>query len=243
MNHDHFASLYDLLMEDAPYDSWLGYAEKYLDKRGRVLDLACGTGTFSLMLAKKGYDIVGVDLSQDMLTIAEEKARKVDVTVDFILQDMRTLTGFKDLDGITLFCDGLNYLREADEVKQTFLHLASALKKGGVLLFDVHSPFKMDHIFDDQLYGENSDSLSYMWFCEPGDQVLSVNHTLTFFVKKQNGYYERMDEEQYQRTFAPINYEQWLREAGFYQIEMTADFGNKDVEDDDDRIFFKAVKK
>jgi SAM-dependent methyltransferase len=243
MKHDHFASLYDLLMEDAPYESWLGYAKKYLPNQGRVLDLACGTGTFSLMLAQKGYDVVGVDLSEDMLTVAEEKARKAGAGIEFVSQDMCELQGFQKLDGVTLFCDGLNYLRQEQEVKQTFSLLAQALKTGGVLLFDVHSPFKMEHIFDHQLYGENSDVLSYMWFCEPSEEPLSVQHTLTFFLKKETGYYERMDEEQYQRTFNPNDYKQWLIEAGFDQIEISADFGTKEIEEEDDRIFFKAIKK
>lgn len=243
MKHDHFASLYDVLMEDAPYDSWLQYAERHLLKHGRVLDLACGTGTFSLMLAKRGYDVVGVDLSEDMLTMAEEKARKDRVEIEFILQDMRELQGFQELEGITIFCDGLNYLRQEKDVKQTFFLLAQALKTGGVLLFDVHSPYKIDHIFDHQLYGENNEPLSYMWFCEPAEESLSVQHTLTFFVEKETGLYERMDEEQYQRTFEPKQYEQWLKDAGFDQIEITAEFGEKDVDDEDDRIFFKAINK
>lgn len=243
MKHDHFASLYDLLMEDAPYDSWLQYTERHLLNQGQVLDLACGTGTFSLMLARKGYDVIGVDLSQDMLTIAEEKVRKEGVSIEFVLQDMRELEGFQELEGITIFCDGLNYLKQEKDVKQTFFLIAQALKTGGVLLFDVHSPFKMEHIFQNQLYGENNDPLSYMWFCEPAEENLSVQHTLTFFVEKDSGLYERMDEEQYQRTFEPKQYEQWLIDAGFDQIEITAEFGAKELEEDDDRIFFKAIKK
>ncbi|WP_416149292.1 class I SAM-dependent DNA methyltransferase [Salipaludibacillus sp. HK11] len=243
MKQDHFASLYDFLMEDAPYESWLSFAERYLVKQGRVLDLACGTGTFSLMLARQGFDLTGVDISADMLTVAEGKAREAGVDVDFILQDMRELQGFQQLDGITIFCDGLNYLRQQKDVKQTFFHLATALKTGGVLLFDVHSCFKLEYIFDHQLYGENGETLSYLWFSDPADEPLSVQHTLTFFNKKENGDYERMDEEQYQRTFEPHVYKQWLEDAGFHNIEITADFGEKDVEEEDDRIFFKAVKK
>ncbi|PYZ94223.1 methyltransferase type 11 [Salipaludibacillus keqinensis] len=243
MTHDHFASLYDVLMEDAPYDSWLEYAEKYVHKEGSILDLACGTGTLTMMLANRGYEVTGVDVSQDMLTVAERKARKSNADVRFILQDMRELEGFNQLDGVTIFCDGLNYLTKEEEVIQTFRRIASSLKPGGVLLFDVHSPFKMEHIFDHQLYGENSESLSYMWFCEPNKESLSVHHSLTFFIKKDEDLYERMDEEQFQRTFLPSTYHQWLEEAGFHRISISADFGNKELEEEDDRIFFKAVKK
>lgn len=243
MKHDHFASLYDTLMEDAPYQSWLSYATDNLSFKGSVLDLACGTGTFTCMLAKQGYNMFGVDVSQDMLTVADEKKREQKLTIPFILQDMRSFSGFDQLDGITLFCDGLNYLHESKDVKETIQQAYSALKSGGVFLFDVHSAYKMEYIFSNQLYGENGEDISYMWFCEQGEETLSIEHELTFFLKQEDGSYERVDETQYQRTFLPTEYQQWLEEAGFHQIEISSEFGKSKNLEEKDRIFFKAVKK
>lgn len=243
MKHDHFASLYDTLMQDAPYESWLAYAKKNLPDKGRILDLACGTGTLTLMLAKQGYKMLGADISQDMLTIADEKKRQEGLDIPFICQDMRNLIGFEKLDGITLFCDGLNYIHEPEQVRQTFHHAFTALKPGGVFLFDVHSPYKMENIFSDQLYGENGEDISYMWFCGGGEKSLSVEHLLTFFIKQEDGLYERVDEVQHQRTFAPEAYQQWLEQTGFHQVEMSSDFGEMPLAEETDRFFFKAVKK
>ncbi|RKL68647.1 methyltransferase type 11 [Salipaludibacillus neizhouensis] len=243
MKHDHFASLYDSLMEDAPYKSWLSFATTNFPDKGSILDLACGTGTFTCMLAKQGFTMFGVDLSQDMLTIADDKKREQRLNIPFILQDMRSFSGFEQLDGITLFCDGLNYLLDSKDVKQTFQQAYSALKSDGVFLFDVHSEYKMEYIFSNQLYGENGEDISYMWFCEQGEETLSIEHELTFFLKKQDGSYERIDETQYQRTFQLQEYKQWLEEAGFQEIEISSDFGESTDLEEKDRIFFKAVKK
>lgn len=243
MTHGHFAALYDFLMEDAPYESWLDYAAGHLPEGGRVLDLACGTGTLTMMMAERQYTVSGVDISRDMLTVAEEKSRSQSVSIPFVLQDMRELNGFSGLDGVTLFCDGINYLDEESDVKQTFSQVASALKPGGIFLFDAHTPYKMTHVFNRQLYGENGEELSYLWFCEPGEFPLSVYHTLTFFVKNGTGLYERRDEEQCQRTFPPEYYKKWLEQAGFTNVEISAGFGQKQLDEEDNRMFFKAVKK
>ncbi|MFA9558808.1 class I SAM-dependent methyltransferase [Evansella sp. AB-rgal1] len=243
MNEQHFASVYDALMEDVPYNQWMIYTKKFLKERSRILDLACGTGTLAILLQKQGYVVQGADISQHMLTIAEEKVRNEKTLIPLFQQDMRTLEGFHDLDGVTLFCDGLNYLREEDDVQDTFSRVATALRTGGVFLFDVHTTYKMVNIFLDQLYGENGEDISYLWFCSPGEEKFSVEHSLTFFVKQANGSYERMDEELYQRTFPQEFYIHWLEKAGFHEIEVTSEFGESTPSETDERLFFKAVKK
>ncbi|NJP36515.1 class I SAM-dependent DNA methyltransferase [Alkalicoccus luteus] len=243
MSDTHFAGLYDMLMEDAPYEDWMTYAVRRLKRGGDVLDLACGTGTFTLMLAEAGYHVSGADISEEMLAAAERKVRQEGNNTSFFKQDMRTLNGFSNLDAVTLFCDGLNYLPHEQDVKRTFASVHSALKQDGVFLFDVHTPYKMEHVFDNQLYGENSEAISYLWFCEPADEPLSVTHLLTFFVRTGTGLYERMDEELYQRTYAPEVYKQWLEEAGFAQVNLSAEFGSRPLAESDDRCFIAAVKK
>lgn len=243
MSQQHFASLYDVLMEDAPYKDWLDFTRKFVDKPSTVLDLACGTGTLTLLLDIDGYQTTGVDISGEMLAAAEQKARISGQNTPFIKQDMRKLTGFNSLDCVTLYCDGLNYLVSEQEVKNTFVHVAESLRSGGTFLFDVHSPFKMEHVFNHQLYGENAEEISYMWFCEPGGKPLSVHHFLTFFVEQEDGSYYRQDEELFQRTFPPSKYEKWLEEAGFTNIQVTGEFGNAQLKEEDPRVFFKAVKK
>lgn len=243
MSLNHFAALYDLLMEDAPYEEWLQYTKKYVKSGSSVLDVACGTGTFTLLLEEEGFETSGVDISAEMLAAAEKKARDNGGQSRFYRQDMTEMTGFHALDAVTLYCDGLNYLREKEEVRAAFKQIFQSLKPGGVFLFDVHTPFKIEHVFENQLYGENAPEVSYLWFCEPGEEPLSVHHSLTFFIEQEDGRYERQEEELYQRTFPPLIYKQLLQESGFYQIEITGDFGNSPVLPEADRLFFKAVKK
>ncbi|MBU9713380.1 class I SAM-dependent DNA methyltransferase [Evansella tamaricis] len=241
-NEEHFAFFYDTLMEDAPYGKWLEYTTSRILPHGNVLDLACGTGTLTILLAKAGYKVAGSDISRDMLSIAEAKIRESGQQVPLFHQDMRKLDGFQDLDGVTLFCDGLNYLSDELDVKNTFQCIYNSLKSGGVFLFDVHSPFKLEHVFNGQLYGEDRQDLTYLWFCHPGEFPLSVEHALTFFVKREDGTYERMDEELFQRTFPPDRYSRWLQEIGFHQIEITSNFGQTSFTGQEERIFFKGIK-
>ncbi|SDY50726.1 Methyltransferase domain-containing protein [Evansella caseinilytica] len=244
MKHEHFASIYDLLMEDAPYEDWLLYTKEHIPSAAKVVDLACGTGTFAVKLFQSGFDVSGVDISRDMLTVAERKARETKCSIPLFLQDMRHLSGFSGVDGVTLFCDGLNYLLNEADVQQTFRNVAQILRPGGKFLFDVHSVYKMEHLFNDQLYGINDDAVSYLWFSAPGEQPHSVEHCLTFFIKQEDsGLYERKDEEHRQRTFPPGKYQEWLLNAGFVNVEVTGDFGRSEPQASQDRYFFKAEKK
>ncbi|ADU29836.1 Methyltransferase type 11 [Evansella cellulosilytica DSM 2522] len=243
MSDRHFAAIYDVLMEDVPYHKWVDYCKKYIPNNSEVLDVACGTGTFTILLYKAGFTVSGIDIAEDMLTIAEEKVRDKQLPIPLFHQDMRSLSGFSQLDAVTLFCDGLNYLMDETDVQITFTRIASALKSGGIFLFDVHSLSKIRNTFNEQLFGENREDISYLWFCNHGSQTDSVDHSFTFFVKNEDGSYERTDEEHSQRTFPIEEYVRWLQFVGFHNIEVSSNFGETSVIEADDRIFFKAEKK
>ncbi|SER79899.1 class I SAM-dependent DNA methyltransferase [Salisediminibacterium halotolerans] len=240
---DHFALLYDRLMADAPYKEWEKLAVQKIPQNGSVLDLGCGTGTLTIYLALSGYNVTGLDLSGDMLAVAQKKAQDERAPVTFVQQDMRELTGFNRLDGVTLFCDGLNYLTDEADVCEVFRRVYDSLTEGGVFVFDVHSPYKMTDVFADGLFGENGEDISYLWFCEQGEKPLSVEHTLTFFVRAFDGRYERVDHELTQRTFLIDDYRKWLEDCGFTDVDISADFGREKPDEASDRIFFSAVKK
>ncbi|PRO65081.1 class I SAM-dependent DNA methyltransferase [Alkalicoccus urumqiensis] len=238
----HFASIYDELMQDAPYDLWQAYALRYLPPGSRVLDLACGTGELTLQLEEAGLRMDGVDLSFDMLSEAEQKARARNSRVSFYRQDMTELEGFQDLDGVTLFCDGLNYLPDGEAVRKAFSRVFDALRPGGVFLFDVHSTKKMEELFQDELYGEDRGDLAYLWFAEAGEVPYSVHHQLTFFVEEADGRFRREEETLMQRTFPQEKYISWLKDAGFQHAEVTADFGLVQHAEEADRLLFYARK-
>ncbi|MCA1057980.1 class I SAM-dependent methyltransferase [Rossellomorea aquimaris] len=248
MSYERFAYVYDYLMQDVPYDGWLEYvnqqAADYSVQGRRVLDIACGTGELSLRLARNGYDVTGVDLSQDMLTIAREKASAQNVQLRLFQQDMSKLDSLGEYDIVTIFCDSLNYLEEESDVINTFNGVHSHLKKDGLFLFDVHSIFKMTQIFMNQTFTLTDEDVSYIWECFPGECSNSVEHELTFFVKEdETGQYERVEELHKQRTYPILMLKEWITNNGFELLNITADFTGESPTDQSERIFFACKKK
>lgn len=247
MSYERFAYVYDELMKDAPYTKWLiqltAKLEKYDVQGKRLLDLACGTGEITVELAKHGFDVSGVDLSDEMLLIAQEKATNLGLSIPFYQQNMAELEGVGLFDCITIFCDSLNYLQNEDDVASTFQRVYEHLNEGGLFLFDVHSIYKMKHIFVNHTFAVNDDEVSYIWNCFPGEEPSSVVHDLSFFVKDdKSGLDERFDEFHYQRTYSVAQYTEWLIEAGFEVLELLADLEDASLQEETERILFVARK-
>ncbi len=247
MTYQKFAYLYDTLMEDVPYDGWVEWVTNLTQKYGvngkRLLDLACGTGELSIRFVKAGFDVTGIDLSEDMLAVAQAKADGNGVSLPFYHQDMTELNGVGEFDIIGIFCDSLNYLPEKEDVQLTFARVYEHLKPGGLFLFDVHSIFKMDVIFHEGPFTYSDEEISYIWNCFPGEAIHSVEHELTFFVLDEaTGQYNRVDEFHYQRTYEVAQYIQLLQEAGFEFLEIAADFKPGEIGPEPERILFAARK-
>ncbi|KAA0549340.1 class I SAM-dependent methyltransferase [Bacillus sp. BGMRC 2118] len=247
MTYQHFAHIYDFLMKDVPYDKWVTYFKsraKEMRAGAHLLDLACGTGTLSVPFSKLGLNVTGVDLSTEMLSVADEKARKENVPVTFLQMNMTEISGMGTFDYIVCFCDSLNYLKRDEEIIETFKGVYDSLDPNGTFMFDVHSVHKMEYIFKDQTFVDNDEDVSYIWNCFEGEYPLSVEHELTFFVRdEETDLYERFDEVHYQRTFMIEQYEKWLREVGFTSIEISSDFKSTLHEPQNERIFFCCQKK
>lgn len=241
MSYNRFASVYDSLMQDAPYDEWT--AMLCLEAQpGRLIDIGCGTGELAVRFVQAGFDVTGIDLSDEMLAIAREKADEKKLSIPLYQQDMRELEGVGLFQTAVIFCDSLNYLESEVDVKKTFQSVYNHLEKGGLFLFDVHSTHKINHVFQSQTFADAREDTSFIWNSFPGENENSVEHELTFFVRTENGLYERFDELHYQRTFPPHLYKEWLNEAGFTIEAVTADFTNNAPTNESERIFFKAKK-
>ncbi|WP_414049850.1 class I SAM-dependent DNA methyltransferase [Macrococcus animalis] len=240
MSYGQFASIYDQFMYDQPYDKWLAVIQPYL--KNNLLDLATGTGSF-IELLPKTIKVTGVDLSEDMLTIAALKRN--DVT--FIAQDMTNLELNQTYQTITCLCDSLNYLAESDDVIATFNRVYDHLDDDGVFIFDVHSTAKFDAYFTNQTYSDEQEGMLYVWHAVQGEVPYSVYHDLTFFTE-DNGVYHRFDEQHYQRTFEISDYLTMLKQARFKTITIFADFDPNfviDTKKDEyfERVFFVVKKK
>ena len=249
MAYQAFATVYDRLMADAPYDQWLHFALKFWEQRGfrpdTVADLGCGTGNLAIPLAQRGYNVIGIDLSEDMLACAQEKLSHLPAmpgSVLYIQQDMREWElGFRT-DAVISFCDCLNYLTEPDDILQTFVQTFRGLNEGGWFLFDMHPPSTLRSYGEQQPFVLQEPDISYVWTCDWNEERLEIVHDLSIFVQAADGRYDRIDEWQVQRAYE----REWilgaLREAGFEKAECFADFTMEPPGPDARRWFFAARK-
>ena len=247
MSYQKFAYLYDRLMDDVPYDKWvellLAAKQEFQIEGSNLLDLACGTGELSVRFAEKGFAVTGADISSDMLSVAQNKAAEQGLSVFFMEQDMSQLEDLPLFNIIGIFCDSLNYLQTEEKVVNTFKGVYEYLEEGGLFLFDVHSLYKMNHLFKNQTYALNDEDVSLIWLCYEGEYLDSVEHDLSFFqLDEASQKYDRYDELHFQRTFSVEQYSSWLKSAGFSILKITADFNDGEIKQDAERIFFYCKK-
>ncbi|WP_102026962.1 class I SAM-dependent DNA methyltransferase [Salirhabdus sp. Marseille-P4669] len=241
-----FAHIYDTLMEDAPYEDWIHFTEHFVKKYNAgksIIDLGCGTGEISIRFAQLGYDVTGVDLSTNMLAIANQKAQEQNVPIMWIHQNMIELETPNQYDIAVSYCDVINYLTDIEDVRRSFLNVHQTLKEDGLFLFDVHSEHYVNEFLANQTFAEVRDEVSYVWFCDQGEEESSVEHNLTFFIKKKEEFYERYDEYHYQRTFPISVYKKLVEESGFELIGLHSDFSTDSFHESGDRIFFVCKKR
>ena len=168
-SYSAFAAIYDELMNDIPYDAYVELLD--LASTGvsgkKVLDIGCGTGLLSAMLAKKGAHVTGIDLSAEMLEVASQRAESLSLDITFIEQPMQRLEVEDTFDAAIISIDSLNYVIKQQDVLETFRRIYGALRTDGVLLFDVHSVFKMDEIFLEGPFVFDNRSITYVWQTAP----------------------------------------------------------------------------
>lgn len=239
-----FATVYDELMTDVPYDTYVALIESAVgDVSGqKILDIGCGTGILAAKLAKKGGEVTAVDLSRHMLAVATERAASLQLPIQFVQQSMQQLEGFSKMDLAVIPIDSLNYVIDEEEVAETFRRIYQALRPGGILLFDVHSTFKTDVIFMESPFVYDDGRIAYLWQTEEGDLPHSVYSELSFFVKTKDSLYERFDEVHMQRTFSIHTYVELLEMVGFTIERIFADWEDEAPEEESERIFFQVRK-
>ncbi|MER1986074.1 MAG: class I SAM-dependent methyltransferase [Solibacillus sp.] len=243
-SYERFAEVYDELMTDIPYAEYVEWIGQYAPAQDfkKLLDIGCGTGTMALLLQQAGYDVSGIDLSEEMLAVANARMATLGQEIPLYAMSMDELDGFEGLDVAIIPIDSLNYVKEESAVKETLKRVYDSLRIGGQIFFDVHSLFKMDDIFLDGPFTYDDGTITYIWHTEPGDFEHSVYHQMTFFVATDTQTFERFDEEHFQRTFAADQYVQWLTELGFRDVVVTADWTEQAPHDESERIFIRAVK-
>ena len=241
MAYEIFANVYDQLMDDDLFKKWFSYTEKYVPHpKASILELGCGNGQLGILLKRAGYDITGLDLSAEMLSLAKQRQEEAGVSFPLFQVDMRDLSSFGRYDAIISFCDTLCYLQTFDDLMSVFEQAYAHLDEGGVFLFDV---FTTEHIasLDGYSYHDELPGLVFTWDSFTGVELHSVEHELSFFIEQDNGQYERYDELHRERTYPLEQYLDALKKVGFTKIEVSADFDQK-ITGENIRWFFKAEK-
>ncbi|WP_066194222.1 MULTISPECIES: class I SAM-dependent DNA methyltransferase [Gracilibacillus] len=242
MVYTKLAYIYDILMEDAPYQAWQEFVQHFAPTTGRLLDLGCGTGKLSSQFTAAGYLVTGVDYSEDMLAYAQANTEGV----EYIHQDLRALEGLTDFDIAVSLCDVVNYLVTEHDILQMFTNVYHSLKEDGIFIFDVHSVSHFQENMAGQTFAEIYDDITYVWLCDQGSEPNSLIHDLTFFLQEeQTAKYERFDEQHQQRTFPVQAYLEMLKQTGWHHVQVYGDFETQPAEQPEDghRIFFVCYKK
>ena len=242
--YERFAEVYDTLMDDFDYPAWADYYGEIIRRAGgsmkRMAECGCGTGSMTVEFADMGVKVTGMDLSAEMLRIAQIKARKAGQQIVFVEQDMRNLEVPRPVDTVVCACDGVNYLTTAADV-QMFLNAAyNALKSGGVLAFDVSTGAKLLNM-PGNVFAEDRDDVTWVWFSE-AEEDRKVRMDIAFFLRGEDGRYERFDEEQLQRAHTPEELTQALQQAGFTDIAIYGDRTFEAPRPEEKRMHITAVK-
>ncbi|HNX61398.1 MAG TPA: methyltransferase domain-containing protein [Candidatus Limiplasma sp.] len=222
-----FASVYDRLMADVDYPAWASFYQGLLSlygvRTGKVCECACGTGGLTIPLSAMGYQMTGVDLSEEMLFEASQKARRAGAMIPFIKQDMRALRLHRRMDAVLCTCDGVNYLPSPDDVLTFFYAAGNALRPGGALVFDLSTPYKLKSVLGNNFIGDETADIAYLWKNVYDPRSESVRMDLSVFIRQQEEVYQRISERQVQYAYPFETLEELLTRAGFGDIRIFGD--------------------
>lgn len=216
--YSDFAKLYDVFMDNVNYKEWAEYLiarlSEYGIRDGLVLELGCGTGTLTELLARAGYDMIGVDNSEEMLAEAMEKRMESGLDILYLLQDMQEFELYGTVRAIVSVCDSLNYITEEEELLEVFRLVNNYLDPGGIFLFDMNSVYKYKKILGEQTIAENREDGSFIWENEYDEETGINTYDLTLFMPREDGFYEKSLETHYQKAYSLEKIKEMLQKAG-----------------------------
>ena len=258
-SYSKLAKYYDGFMNDVDYSSWAQYVSRLicrafdaaedapLSRHIRILECGCGTGNITLPLARMGYEVIAADISEEMLSVAAEKARKAGIRVPFVRMDMTALSAHRRVDAVIACCDCVNYLTSLEHVEAFFASAYSIMKPGGALLFDISSEYKLQTVLGNNAFTDENDNAVYFWQNNYDRQSKLIEMTLEFFIKTEKtrdgeSLYARGGEIHIQRAHSAAELVSLLEHVGFARIEVFSAFSFDPPQAESERLQFLAVK-
>ena len=241
-----FAEVYDTFMDNVQYEKWaeyvVGLLKKYGIEDGLVLDLGCGTGSLTELLAAKGYDMTGVDFSEEMLEIAMEKKRQSGYDILYLLQDMREFELYGTMRAVVSICDSMNYLMSEEELLEVFRLVNNYLDPGGIFIFDMNTPYKYRELGEDTI-AENREECSFIWENTWYEEEQANEYDLTIFQREENGLFRKYTETHLQKAYEIETIRRLLEAAGMEFIAVYDAFTEEAPREDSERVYFLAREK
>ena len=237
---------YDRFTDDVPYEQWADFFERIFEQKKIkpeiVLDLACGTGSLTRILAQRGYDMIGADQSEDMLMIAQENCCDVggDKPVLLLHQPMQELDLYGSIDACVCCLDSVNYVTDLEILREAMRRVYTFLQPGGIFIFDINTRKKLERI-DGQSFVREDEDVYCVWqsYIENGDLC---HYDFDIFELNEDGAWNRYQENHLERIYEPDMLMDMLKQAGFIEIEQRGELSDEAPCEDEERIFFIARK-
>lgn len=246
-SYDFLAGCYDALTYDVDYPAWADYIEKHFARSAlpvrTVLDLACGTGSLTRELALRGYEMIGVDRSSEMLSQAAEKNRGVSpVEPIFLCQSMEKLDLYGTVDACVCCLDSVNYVTDPKKLQKAFARVHLFLEPGGLFLFDVNSPEKLEGL-DGQVFLDETEDTYCVWRAEFSKRSRVCSYFMDIFqLDGETGRWNRGEELHRERAYTVPELTAMLTEAGFRDVRTYGELKMRPPRPGEQRLFFTARK-
>ena len=235
---------YDRLTNDVDYRATVDFYMEILRREGvtprTAVDLACGTGSVTAILAEMGLDVIGVDLSEEMLTVAQQKAMELTNMPRFVCQPLQELRLNRAVDLAVCALDSLDYITDPMDCQEAIRRVYRALNPGGIFIFDVNTPEKL-RAMDGQVFLDEDDDVYCVWRGEFDAEANICSYGMDLF-QRQGNVWHRSFEEHREYAYSREQLTEYLKAAGFTQIEVYGDRRFEEPRDGEQRIYFKARK-